>query len=479
MYQVKTDLEDKVETFTHALVNEALVSHLEDLENKDDDEDEEEDEDKEDLAGTSGHQGPDDDDDHQDLSGTCPSSGGASNEPPPSPPANKPKPPVSKDTEHEQTHTTGTIGGNQSHTIAALLTDKKHSTAMVSFLTKARRWPLALLMVPLVMLIHGFIKSSGGGEEMSHCGQWSASTLLFSSCQGRLVAPELATHSRLPSFSTLQVVCCSQHNSDRGHGVFKGEVEPLSIGRREVLSAVVVTASIWTPLWSDLQSAQAADLTQRIQRSKLLGRIQERLRVFVMENQNLIPSLLQLALNDAATYDKASKSGGPNGSIYLSAELNRAENKGLAGTVQLLELLKKEIDSSSQGGPITWADLIQIAGQSAVKRTFLNAAIKKCGGNVEKGQSLYLAYGSTGQWGQFDKQLGRSQATEPDPEGRVLFWDQAPVPDMKAKFFQLGFKPRQGNVKASAFPEAFFSSSAVMAIFFPFSASSSANLHYD
>ncbi|MCO5610822.1 hypothetical protein L7F22_065064 [Adiantum nelumboides] len=272
---------------------------------------------------------------------------------------------------------------------------------------------------------------------MSQCGQ-----CLFSSCQGRLVAPELATHSRLPSFSTMQVVCCSQHNSDRGHGVFKDEVEPLSIGRREVLSSVVVTASIWT------QTARAADLTQRIQRSKLLGRIQERLRMFVMENQNLIPSLLQLALNDAATYDKASKSGGPNGSIYLSAELNRAENKGLAGTVQLLELLKKEIDSSSQGGPITWADLIQIAGQSAMKKTFLNAAIKKCGGNVEKGQSLYLAYGSTGQWGQFDKQLGRSQATEPDPEGRVLFWDQAPVADMKAKFIQLGFKPRQLAVMA-------------------------------
>lgn len=52
------------------------------------------------------------------------------------------------------------------------------------------------------------------------------------------------------------------------------------------------------------------------------------------------------------------------------------------------------------------------------------------------------------QWGQFDKQLGRSQATEPDPEGRVLLWDQASVADIKAKFDQLGFKPRQVLVKS-------------------------------
>ncbi|MCO5566984.1 hypothetical protein L7F22_020667 [Adiantum nelumboides] len=55
MNKVKTDLEDKVETFTQALVNKVLVSHLEDLEFRDDDEDEEKDEDKEDLAGTSSH----------------------------------------------------------------------------------------------------------------------------------------------------------------------------------------------------------------------------------------------------------------------------------------------------------------------------------------------------------------------------------------------------------------------------------------
>ncbi|MCO5589122.1 hypothetical protein L7F22_043088 [Adiantum nelumboides] len=103
--KVRTDLEDKVETFTQALVNEALVSHLGDLDNKsEDDENEEDDDDKEDEdneehAGTSKHQGPDDDDndddDHQGLPGTGPSSRGTSNEPPLPPPASQPQPPVS------------------------------------------------------------------------------------------------------------------------------------------------------------------------------------------------------------------------------------------------------------------------------------------------------------------------------------------------------------------------------------------------
>ncbi|MCO5556609.1 hypothetical protein L7F22_010160 [Adiantum nelumboides] len=50
MNRVRADLEDKVETFTQALVNETLVSHLEDLKNADDDEEKEGDEDRDDQA---------------------------------------------------------------------------------------------------------------------------------------------------------------------------------------------------------------------------------------------------------------------------------------------------------------------------------------------------------------------------------------------------------------------------------------------
>lgn len=104
---------------------------------------------------------------------------------------------------------------------------------------------------------------------------------------------------------------------------------------------------------------------------------------------------------------------------------------------------KKEIDSYSRGGPISFADLIQFAAQSAVKDTFLASAIRKCGGNEEKGRLLYTAYGSNGQWGLFDKQFGRSDTQEPDPEGRVPQWEKASVQEMKDKFLAIGFGPRQ------------------------------------
>lgn len=38
-----------------------------------------------------------------------------------------------------------------------------------------------------------------------------------------------------------------------------------------------------------------------------------------------------------------------------------------------------------------------MAAQSALKSTFLASAIRKCGGNEEKGNLLYTAYGSNGQ----------------------------------------------------------------------------------
>lgn len=79
--------------------------------------------------------------------------------------------------------------------------------------------------------------------------------------------------------------------------------------------------------------------------------------------------------------------------------------------------------------------------QSALKSTFIAAAICKCGGNEEKGNLLYTTFGSNGQWGLFDKQFGRSDAQEPDPEGRVLQWEKASVQEMKDKCTAIGFGP--------------------------------------
>ncbi|XP_048226662.1 thylakoid lumenal 29 kDa protein, chloroplastic-like isoform X2 [Ricinus communis] len=215
--------------------------------------------------------------------------------------------------------------------------------------------------------------------------------------------------------------------------------------RRDVLKCFGATIGmeLITSSGSFVEMAYAADLIQRRQRSEFQSNIKGTLYTALKEKPELVPSILTLALNDAMTYDKASKSGGPNGSIRFSSEISRPENEGLAAALNMLEEAKEEIDSYSKGGSISFADLIQCAAQSAVKSTFLASAIRKCGGNEEKGTLLYSAYGSNGQWGLFDKQFGRSDTQEPDPEGRVPQWEKATVQEMKDKFKAIGFGPRQ------------------------------------
>ncbi|XP_050215341.1 thylakoid lumenal 29 kDa protein, chloroplastic [Mercurialis annua] len=243
---------------------------------------------------------------------------------------------------------------------------------------------------------------------------------------------------------TVLLVRCIQNETDAVTG------EDLLL-RRDVLkcSAATFSLGLLASSGSFVQMANAADLNQRRQRSEFQCNIKKTLSIALKEKPELIPSILTLALNDAMTYDKASKSGGPNGSIRFSSEISRPENKELSAAFSLIDEVKKEIDSYSKGGPISFADLIQLAAQSALKATFLASAIKKCGGNEEKGSLLYTAYGSNGQWGLFDKQFGRSDAQEPDPEGRVPQWEKATVQEMKDKFKAVGLGPRQVAVMSA------------------------------
>ncbi|XP_021743586.1 thylakoid lumenal 29 kDa protein, chloroplastic-like [Chenopodium quinoa] len=264
----------------------------------------------------------------------------------------------------------------------------------------------------------------------------------------------LSLLSTLPSLSPLSLSSPAIFTTTTRYSPLPGTIRCSSINlvvdddrfrRRDFLNCLALSAGIEVISSSGTFSgdAYAADLIQRRQRSEFQSDIKGTLYTAIKKNPDLIPSILTLALNDVMTYDKASKSGGPNGSIRFSSEISRPENKGLSSALNLLEDAKKEIDSYSKGGPIAYADLIQCAAQSALKNTFLASAIRKCGGNEEKGSLLYTAYGSNGQWGLFDKTFGRTDAQEPDPEGRVPQWDKASVQEMKDKFKAVGFGPRQ------------------------------------
>lgn len=64
--------------------------------------------------------------------------------------------------------------------------------------------------------------------------------------------------------------------------------------------------------------ATAADLIERRQRSEFQSKIKDALYIAIKAKPELVPSLLTMALNDAITYDKATKTGGANGSIRLA-----------------------------------------------------------------------------------------------------------------------------------------------------------------
>lgn len=235
-------------------------------------------------------------------------------------------------------------------------------------------------------------------------------------------------------------ICC--HNKIEESGVSCAQSQ---FNRRVILTSftTAVGTGFITKLGPSIGIATAADLIERRQRSEFQSNVKQTLYTAIKEHPELMPSVLTLSLNDGLTYDKDTKTGGPNGSIRLSSEISRPENRGLSAALNLIEVAKKEIDSYSKGGPISYADLIQYAAQAVLKKTFLDSAIRKCGGNEEKGQLLYTAYGSNGQWGLFDRQFGRSDTQDPDPEGRIPQWDKASVEEMKKSFSAVGFGPRQ------------------------------------
>ncbi|CAI7830223.1 unnamed protein product [Closterium sp. NIES-53] len=157
-----------------------------------------------------------------------------------------------------------------------------------------------------------------------------------------------------------------------------------------------------------------------------------------------MPKPLLLVRHISNHYYPTSLPSGPSLSLLpTSEELSRPENKGLKAALQLLEGVKARVDKDAKGGPISYADLIQFGAQSAVKTTFLAAATRKAGGDDTKGLNLYFAIGSPGQWGFFDKQLGRADAEQADPAGRVPDWEQLSASEIKEKFAALGLTPRQ------------------------------------
>lgn len=95
---------------------------------------------------------------------------------------------------------------------------------------------------------------------------------------------------------------------------------------------------------------------------KEIERARRDLRALI-SSKNCAPIMLRLAWHDAGTYDKTTKTGGPNGSIRFEEEYSHGSNAGLKIAIDLLEPIK------AKHPKITYADLYQLAGVVAVEIT--------------------------------------------------------------------------------------------------------------
>jgi len=85
----------------------------------------------------------------------------------------------------------------------------------------------------------------------------------------------------------------------------------------------------------------------------------------LLRETNCNPILVRLAWHDAGTHDARSGAGGADGSIRFELELAHGANAGLVKAVNYLRPIKERY------ARISWADVIQLAGATA---------IEECGG---------------------------------------------------------------------------------------------------
>ncbi|GAV80767.1 peroxidase domain-containing protein [Cephalotus follicularis] len=120
--------------------------------------------------------------------------------------------------------------------------------------------------------------------------------------------------------------------------------------------------------------------------------------------------VLRLAFHDAGTFEVSEDSGGMNGSVLY--ELDRPENAGLKKSVKILEKAKSQVDALK---PVSWADMIAVAGAEAVS---------VCGGPL------------------IPVRLGRLDLMEPDAEGK-LPQESLDASGLKQCFQKKGFSTQQ------------------------------------
>lgn len=121
------------------------------------------------------------------------------------------------------------------------------------------------------------------------------------------------------------------------------------------------------------------------------------------------PAALRLLFHDAATYNAVTKTGGVNGSVVLSEELNRPENKDLKNLVDRLSTARKAFAEKAPKGqnPLSWADTLVLAVKVTQE---INWRADKIAKNPKNGEYIAESFSNP-----IIIKLGRKDASSPDP----------------------------------------------------------------
>lgn len=230
-------------------------------------------------------------------------------------------------------------------------------------------------------------------------------------------------------------------------GIQRNTVASAGVSRRDLISigegvllANVLGAGLAPAVHAEEQRylpvSQLAVFQKQDQRQEFRLRAEAALREVLTGAD--APLAVRLAFQDAATYDIATKTGGADGSIVLSEELNRPENAMLKPLVEKLAAAKKVIDEGNLklgSQPISWADTIYLAGKVATQTSWNEIKVK----GTKGGMDTVRAFNS--EW---PAVLGRVDGSSPAPASRIPTSD-APVEEIKAFMGKLGAKPGGGG----------------------------------
>ncbi|KAF8080097.1 hypothetical protein N665_0976s0019 [Sinapis alba] len=190
------------------------------------------------------------------------------------------------------------------------------------------------------------------------------------------------------SLKACRIRCSSSNDSGSRH-VFVSSRRNMVV----MLSTVQLLSHLLPP------SGKAADMYQLMK---------DEIRRVVTKGK--AAGVLRLVFHDAGTFELDDNTGGINGSIVY--ELERPENSGLKRSLKVLEKAKIKVDEIQ---PVTWADMIAVAGSEAVSM---------CGGPT------------------IPVVLGRLDSMQPDPEDK-LPPESLNASDLKECFQRKGFSTQE------------------------------------